>query len=817
MQNCSIDRFVLKPSQLNTEISKVKAAIERQKKVYNSVTLSLLPDKGAKLKHKINDLENLLKDLTISAVECSKSSLSETVSSNVVNNKELKSNSLSTIKDGKINSVFSTREPKTISSPTKAVKEQKAVSVSSITVKEVKSKSDSSAKWISVSSTCDSGFQDGDSDDTLTILKSSTAEKFTSFHELSKKIEKSYPDPLKEVVKSPAFRNYRKTDEIPKTKLTEAKPLFEKENLKKSSHSAYSVNHVTCLANEETIKQLHGSLAIFPNDCEDEKQPRHLLVPLMKHQIKALSWLMWRETQTPSGGVLADDMGLGKTLSMIALILKQREKYLKAVPKKLDDDVTKGTLVVCLASIIRQWEAEIKKYCKKDSVNVLVYHGAQRSRDVRYMRNFDVVVTTYQILLSESKSKESGLFQLEWERIVLDEAHTIKNHSSKTAAAVFSLRGLKKWCVTGTPIHNDFKDLYSLVKFLQFHPFDDYKKFKKLTDDKTEDYSERRNMLVKSMLLRRTKSEVDDSGKPLVKMVKKSILTKYIELSPEERKVYDELHKKVTDVIMRRVCDSSSKKFNNTSSLLVLLLRVQQCCCHVSLLNQEAEESVDDSLNDISNALTSLSISSSPSPDSSFNSNLDLTFSEYESHSINDKSVMSSKLLKLFEELDKIAEESNNSAKSVIVSQWVSMLKLVELHLKKKNKIYHMIAGNTKSEERQKMSEDFNFNSDSPKILLLSLKAGGVGLNLVGANHLFLLDLHWNPALEMQACDRIHRVGQKNEVFIHKFVCKNTIEEKILTLQNTKSNMASSALNNAGKIKKGISIDDLKMLFNIKF
>jgi len=175
-----------------------------------------------------------------------------------------------------------------------------------------------------------------------------------------------------------------------------------------------------------------------------------------------------------------------------------------------------------------------------------------------------------------------------------------------------------------------------------------------------------------------------------------------------------------------------------------------------------------------------------------------------------------------------LVDVTNKKEKAVIVSQWVSMLNVVGLHLKKAQLAFFEIKGDTTPLRRSEIVEEFNSssNSSSPRILLLSLRAGGVGLNLVGGNHLFLLDMHWNPALEAQAVDRIYRLGQKKPVFIHKFVCKDTIEERIKELQRRKLDLADNILsrNGGGGGVGGVggldnnaklSLQDLKLLFGV--
>ncbi|GFT67052.1 hypothetical protein NPIL_67921 [Nephila pilipes] len=768
-------------------ILKVTADLHNSRKMIKTVNLSALPDKGARLKNRVEDLEKLLESLTLQAdSECDGE----------------KNTAVLTNFENDFNSIDSKKLDMCENSSKITSNSEKNCNKISCNKKTSKPLSDhkfgAAPKLSSKLSPVNSKAENKN------VFVHPFDIELASFDKLSKSAPK-LEDPMKDLVNSPSFKNYRTADSNSRIKLTEAKPLYEPSVIHRHQKILYSAGNPRVLANEETVRKLHSSLCTFPDDAEEITEPELLRTPLLTHQIKGLSWLVWRETQQPSGGILADDMGLGKTLTMISLILKQNEA--KNYLREKGDYSTRATLIVCLASIVHQWGDEITKHCEDGALKVLLYHGPKRERDISKMKKYKVVVTTYSTLLSEMKALvnnqiDSGLFNLKWERVILDEAHTVKNYKSKTAEAVFRLMSYRRWCVTGTPIHNEFKDMYSLIKFLQFSPFDDEKKWKALISDDTESSNKRRDLLVKSILLRRTKEDEDKSGKPMIQMVKKTMNLCNIELSVAEQAVYDQLDSRINELV-NKLLNKPSRRINATSSLLVLLLRLQQCCCHVSLLGEEAEDledSVNSSVNELSMNMSSLAIGDScDSSTSDSESSLDLSFSEYLSGKLSNPLTKSSKIQKLFEKLDEIAEKSGSKDKSVIVSQWVSLLNIVARHLDKDGVKYHMIAGSTKAEDRQKASYDFNYNDNGCKILLLSLRAGGVGLNLVGGNHLFLLDLHWNPALERQACDRIHRVGQTKKVFIYKFVCQNTIEQKILSLQEKKSELASDVLHGAGK------------------
>ncbi|CAG2204502.1 TTF2 [Mytilus edulis] len=342
----------------------------------------------------------------------------------------------------------------------------------------------------------------------------------------------------------------------------------------------------------EAIEKLHKQIKTCPDDTYELEDPEGLKVPLMMHQRQAIAWLVWREKQQPAGGILADDMGLGKTLTMISLIMKQkqlkengteedkqtwlsRDKQLEKLSKKLVK--SRATLVICPASLIHQWKTEIERRVKGSRLKVMLYHGPDRESDILRLADNDVVLTTYNLVakevgaadinaedpakdedpdeedkkdeLSAVKHKsDSKMLRIAWDRIVLDEAHNIKNHKSLTAVAVCRLRAGFRWALTGTPIQNKLLDIFSLLRlnnfklsdFLRCSPFDEYKLWKKQVERDNSGHS-RLNVLVKCLLLRRTKNQVDKAGKPLVALPTKTVKEYEIKLSDNERKVYEKI------------------------------------------------------------------------------------------------------------------------------------------------------------------------------------------------------------------------------------------------------------------------------------
>ncbi|CAH1102884.1 unnamed protein product [Psylliodes chrysocephalus] len=628
----------------------------------------------------------------------------------------------------------------------------------------------------------------------------------------------------------------------------------------------------------DRLHQLHGSLQTCPKEDDLAEPPKGLKVELMTHQKHALSWLMWREKQKPSGGILADDMGLGKTLTMISLMLKCNEA--ETLSESEDDDensprknskVDGGTLVVCPASLLNQWSGELERRTKRGLASCEIYHGPKRETKPKRLANYDMVVTTYSIVNNECE-RNGALFKVKWRRIIIDEAHQIRNHKSQTSDAVCRLTGKSRWALTGTPVHNKELDMYALIKFLKCTPFDDLKVWKRWVGDKSTGGVHRLHTVISSLMLRRTKVELIQNGK-LNAMPERKWELIPVDLTEKERGVYSKilifsrtlfaqfLHQRAEknqDAFDSHYSDAPTNstgpnqeyflmrqkllKLNKLKDIkhheiLVLLLRLRQICNHPSLItNMLSEDGNADLLGNeddeadkaaplnLLDQLNKLTLADDNAPE---NSNVAEGTAE-EAMSLKDvaktvlspsdpvfsKTSISSKIKVLIKLLKEKIVQSND--KAIIVSQWPSFLHLIANQLKEEGFIFDQLDGQVPVCKRMEMVDRLNNPKDNLKILLLSLTAGGVGLNLVGANHLILLDLHWNPQLENQAQDRIYRVGQEKPVFVYKFMATDTIEKRILDLQEKKLEMANSMLTGSSQVNKNkLTIQDIKMLFEM--
>ncbi|RMC11893.1 hypothetical protein DUI87_11020 [Hirundo rustica rustica] len=626
----------------------------------------------------------------------------------------------------------------------------------------------------------------------------------------------------------------------------------------------------------EAINHIHKSLESCPAEETAAEDPSGLKVPLLLHQKQALAWLLWRESQRPCGGILADDMGLGKTLTMIALILAQKQLKTEKSKETLEIWLSKndftvipshGTLVICPASLIHHWKKEIERRVAFGKLRVYLYHGPNRDRHAEVLSGYDVVVTTYSILSNEvPTSKEEGevaaqdhdvgsgssrcspLLRVAWARIILDEAHHIKNPRVQTSIAVCKLRASARWAVTGTPIQNNLLDMYSLLRFLRCSPFDEYKVWKYQVDNNTRKGRERLSLLTRSLLLQRTKDQLDSAGKPLVSLPQRSTKLHQLKLTAEEQSVYNVLFarsKSTLQSYLKRqeqknegreydggnpfekvaqefgvsqkeflAGSQSASQVSSTVHVLSMLLRLRQCCCHLSLLKVALDQvnlNSEGLALSIEEQLGALTLSELQTPDAKSTVYLNGTAFQTDLFDINREST---KIAQLLAEL-KTIESYSEPQKSVVVSQWTSMLKVVAVHLQRLGLKYATVDGSVNPKQRMDVVEEFNNNPKGPQVMLVSLLAGGVGLNLTGGNHLFLLDMHWNPALEDQACDRIYRVGQQKDVVIHRFVCEGTVEEKIMQLQKRKKGLAQQVLSGKGETFTKLTLADLKVLFGI--
>ncbi|KAJ9151030.1 Transcription termination factor 2 [Coniochaeta hoffmannii] len=356
---------------------------------------------------------------------------------------------------------------------------------------------------------------------------------------------------------------------------------------------------------------------------------------LLPHQVEGVKWMRSREVgpikkgKLPKGGILADDMGLGKTLQSVTLIVTN------PLPKKDEEGwkdrfshLSKGTLVVAPLALIRQWEAEIKdKVSPGHALKVCVHHGPQRTKSAKELMKYDVVITTYQILVSEHGNSspdpdghQAGCFGVRWYRVILDEAHSIKNRNAKATKAACALRSEYRWCLTGTPMQNNLDELQSLIHFLRVQPYDDLAEWRAHIDlpmKKGQGHIAIRRLhsLLRCFMKRRTKEVLKEEGallpggkkaldeaaakakregkeytapKSAFKITERKVVTVATEFSPAEREFYDQLEARADKSIEKMMQGKV-----NYANALVLLLRLRQACNHPRLTEAKVDKDRD--------------------------------------------------------------------------------------------------------------------------------------------------------------------------------------------------------------------------------
>lgn len=351
--------------------------------------------------------------------------------------------------------------------------------------------------------------------------------------------------------------------------------------------------------------------------ADDKSRIEGLSVRLLPHQVEGVEWMRNRELgpvkkgKVPKGGLLADDMGLGKTLQSISLILTN------AKPDDKHPGVEKTTLVVAPLALIRQWEAELKEKIEvSHRLKVLVHHGPQRTKRFEDLRRYDVVITTYQILVSEhnhcNDSVKAGCFGLHWYRVILDEAHTIKNRNAKATKACYELKSVYRWCLSGTPLQNNLDELQSLVKFLRIKPYDDLREWREhfdlpMKNGKGHVAIKRLHSVLQCFMKRRTKDILKQDGAlstgpsinngdekdeknptPSFKVTERKVTSIAAQFTPAERRFYDRLERR-TDKSLEEMMRGKL----NYASALVLLLRLRQACNHPKLVEGKLEKDKD--------------------------------------------------------------------------------------------------------------------------------------------------------------------------------------------------------------------------------
>ncbi|KAI5412640.1 ATP-dependent helicase rhp16 isoform X2 [Lathyrus oleraceus] len=633
------------------------------------------------------------------------------------------------------------------------------------------------------------------------------------------------------------------------------------------------------------------------NDYESEmlnetaEASSDFIVPLLRFQKEWLAWALDQE-RIFEGGVLADEMGMGKTIEAIALVLAKRELQRNGfvfsqppLPSSSEAlPLIEGTLVICPVVAITQWVNEIDRCTLKGSTKVLVYHGADRIKNWKQFSKYDFVITSYTIVESECRNMSNwrgrncegpsivrqekrkknisnvvpALHAVKWQRIILDEAHYIKDKHSNTTQAVFALESTYKWALSGTPFQNRPGELYPLIRFLQINPYSYYfckrcdcrvlhhryelcsdcshgsgdhfswwNKYiaKPIENSRYNDAHGKEAMILlnhkifKKLVLRRTKigRASDVALPPTTVSVRRDFLDR------EELDYYETLYKEFQAKLDRYFRENTMG--DHRVEIVDLITRLRQVTNHRYLVefSQKEELNAEDLASSAADKQES-GICHKPEEDP-----VDLT-SNKDVRDDDDKIMVkyfrSSRILKNIElenfqtstKLEALREEirfmieRDGSAKGIVFSQFTSFLDLIYYSLYKSGVSCVLLNGSMSRAARDAVVKRFNVEPNC-RILLMTLKAGGIALNLTVASHVFIMDPWWNPALELQAQDRIHRIGQYKPTRVVKFVIADTVEEKILKVLEKKRLVAQGILDGSSEAMEQLSVSDFQTMF----
>ncbi len=469
---------------------------------------------------------------------------------------------------------------------------------------------------------------------------------------------------------------------------------------------------------------------------------------LREYQKEGYNWLSFLR-EYGLGGILADDMGLGKTIQALVLLLAHHRNGQQRLP----------SLVVAPTSVVYNWMTEAQRFTPGLATELFL--GRERGELLSKLgrdggKKPDVVFTTYGIIRRDWETLKNVPF----EYVILDEAQNIKNPESVGAKACKQLKALQRLALTGTPVENRLKELWSIFDFLMpdfLGAYRDFNEtFEKPIEIGVEGVGQKLRKIVHPFILRRMKSQVEKE------LPDRTDIINLCELDDEQRSLYldvlDECRQKVFGEIASRGIGRSQ------ISVLAALLRLRQVCCDPRLLKNRGDG----------------------------------------------KPPASAKLEALMEMIDELVEEKH---KVLIFSQFVEMLSLIREQLDRTTYVYEYLDGQTPARERLEKVNRFNEDESIP-IFLISLKAGGTGLNLTGADYVIHYDPWWNPAVENQATDRAHRIGQTKHVFNYKLITRGTVEEKILALQRKKKELAELVIGGDEGVAKELTQEDLEFLFS---
>lgn len=501
------------------------------------------------------------------------------------------------------------------------------------------------------------------------------------------------------------------------------------------------------------------------NIDENIKLPETLNASLRNYQETGYKWLKTLDSYK-FGGILADDMGLGKTIQLVSVILSYVESENDENIDNSQDMIIdkeyqnqkihlKPSLVICPSSLTLNWFNEIKKFAPTLKVLLINGNALERRNKIQDIQNYNVIIVSYDVLKRDIEIYKEKNYEFKY--VIADEAQYIKNNNTQNFKAIKEIKAETRYALTGTPIENSLSELWSIFDFVMPGYLFSYRKFKELYETpivKGEDgYAMKKlKMLIEPFILRRIKEEV------LTELPDKTITILNNEMEDEQQKIYMSYMSQVKEEIETEISINGFEK--SQIKILSLLMRLRQICCHPSLFieNYKGESS------------------------------------------------------KLNQCVQIVKDAVESGHKILLFSGYTSMFDIIEKELNKENISYYKLTGQTKVADRIKLVDEFNENPDI-KVFLISLKAGGTGLNLVGADMVIHYDPWWNLSAENQATDRTYRIGQKKNVQVYKLITKNSIEEKIYELQQKKARLIDNMLSTQETFISKLSKDEIMSLF----
>ncbi|MDD4446841.1 MAG: DEAD/DEAH box helicase [Methanothrix sp.] len=505
---------------------------------------------------------------------------------------------------------------------------------------------------------------------------------------------------------------------------------------------------------EGQIEQILNSLA-NPGSLEEIQPPREFLGTLRPYQLRGVSWLEYLQ-RIGLGACLADDMGLGKTVELIAFLLRERG----AEPDKKDSSIVRlpPALLICPMSVAGNWQKELERFAP--SLRVLVHHGQNRRTGPGFLQEAeekDVIITTYAL----APRDEEDLSAITWSHVILDEAQNIKNQNARQTQSIKRLSSGQKIALTGTPVENRLSELWSIMDFLNPGYLGSFQSFRQnfslpIEKYKNKSSSEVLRTIISPFVLRRLKTD----STIIQDLPEKMEMRVNYNLTAEQASLYAA----VVEEMLSRI--ESLEGMERRGQILAALTKLKQICNHPALFLQ-------------------------------------------------DGSLLAGRSGKLSRLEEMLYEVLAGGDSALIFTQYAAMGAMLRHHLQEKLGVEALfLHGGTSRKQRDDMVS--RFQAGGSPIFILSLKAGGSGLNLTAASHVFHFDRWWNPAVENQATDRAFRIGQKKSVFVHKFVCLGTLEERIDKMIEQKKALAESVIGTGESWLTELSNEALRDMLSLR-